>query len=93
MDIDGPTGGFNLHAAFATANLAMKTIATRLQDRREPQNDRRPPQNDRRPPQNDRRPPQNDRREPQSDRRPPQNDRRSSYAPLQNVLPRKKHQN
>ena len=28
LDIDGPTGGFNLTAAFATARLAVKTIAT-----------------------------------------------------------------
>ncbi len=28
LDIDGPTGGFNLTAAFATARLAIKTIAT-----------------------------------------------------------------
>ena len=27
MDIDGPTGGFNLHAAFATARLAIASIA------------------------------------------------------------------
>ncbi|MDD4734916.1 MAG: aminoacetone oxidase family FAD-binding enzyme [Kiritimatiellae bacterium] len=27
MDMDGPTGGFNLHAAFATARLAMRSIA------------------------------------------------------------------
>ena len=27
LDIDGPTGGFNLTAAFATARLAVKTIA------------------------------------------------------------------
>ena len=27
MDVDGPTGGFNLHAAFATARLAMRSIA------------------------------------------------------------------
>jgi predicted Rossmann fold flavoprotein len=29
MDIDGPTGGYNLHAAFATAQLAMETIKKR----------------------------------------------------------------
>ena len=28
LDIDGPTGGFNLTAAFATARLAVKAIAT-----------------------------------------------------------------
>jgi predicted flavoprotein YhiN len=28
MDIDGPTGGYNLTAAFATARLAINTIAT-----------------------------------------------------------------
>lgn len=27
MDVDGPTGGFNLHAAFATARLAVADIA------------------------------------------------------------------
>ena len=27
LDIDGPTGGYNLHAAFATARLAMASIA------------------------------------------------------------------
>lgn len=27
MDVDGPTGGFNLHAAFATARLAIRSIA------------------------------------------------------------------
>lgn len=26
MDVDGPTGGYNLHAAFATAQLAMQAI-------------------------------------------------------------------
>jgi predicted flavoprotein YhiN len=30
MDVDGPTGGYNLHAAFATARLAVDTIATQL---------------------------------------------------------------
>ena len=29
IDIDGPTGGFNLHAAFATARLAISTIAAK----------------------------------------------------------------
>ena len=29
MDIDGPTGGYNLHAAFATAQLAMQAIKKR----------------------------------------------------------------
>ena len=29
MDIDGPTGGFNLHAAFATARLAITAIAAK----------------------------------------------------------------
>lgn len=28
MDVDGPTGGYNLTLAFATANLAVKSIAT-----------------------------------------------------------------
>jgi len=27
MDVDGPTGGFNLHAAFATARLAVHSVA------------------------------------------------------------------
>ncbi|MBO4345128.1 MAG: aminoacetone oxidase family FAD-binding enzyme [Victivallales bacterium] len=27
MDVDGPTGGFNLHAAFSTARLAVNSIA------------------------------------------------------------------
>ncbi len=30
MDIDGPTGGYNLQAAFSTARLAMDSIAKRL---------------------------------------------------------------
>ena len=30
LDVDGPTGGFNLHAAFATAHLAVKAIAESL---------------------------------------------------------------
>ena len=30
MDIDGPTGGYNLHAAFASARLAIKSIAEKL---------------------------------------------------------------
>lgn len=29
LDVDGPTGGYNLHAAFATAHLAMQAIAAR----------------------------------------------------------------
>lgn len=29
MDVDGPTGGYNLHAAFATARLAVGNIAQR----------------------------------------------------------------
>jgi len=29
LDIDGPTGGYNLHAAFASARLAVKSIAGR----------------------------------------------------------------
>ena len=29
MDIDGPTGGFNLHAAFATGRLAVMSIAAK----------------------------------------------------------------
>lgn len=29
MDVDGPTGGFNLHAAFATARLAVTSIAAK----------------------------------------------------------------
>lgn len=30
LDIDGDTGGYNLHAAFATANLAARALASRL---------------------------------------------------------------
>ena len=30
MDIDGPTGGYNLHAAFATARLAVNEISRRI---------------------------------------------------------------
>jgi len=30
MDVDGPTGGYNLHAAFATANLAVHSVAHTL---------------------------------------------------------------
>jgi len=30
IDIDGPTGGYNLHAAFATARLAVKSICQAL---------------------------------------------------------------
>ncbi len=30
MDVDGPTGGYNLHAAFATAQLAVAAIAANL---------------------------------------------------------------
>lgn len=30
LDIDGPTGGYNLHAAFATAKLAVEAVAARL---------------------------------------------------------------
>lgn len=30
MDVDGPTGGYNLHAAFSTARLAVASIARRL---------------------------------------------------------------
>jgi len=30
LDIDGPTGGYNLHAAFATARLAVSDIARKL---------------------------------------------------------------
>lgn len=31
LDIDGPTGGYNLHAAFASARLAIRTITGKLQ--------------------------------------------------------------
>ncbi len=31
LDIDGPTGGYNLHAAFASARLAIQNIAGKLQ--------------------------------------------------------------
>ncbi|MBR0458510.1 MAG: aminoacetone oxidase family FAD-binding enzyme [Victivallales bacterium] len=30
LDIDGPTGGYNLHAAFATARLAIASLAQKL---------------------------------------------------------------
>jgi predicted flavoprotein YhiN len=30
LDIDGPSGGYNLQAAFSTARLAMDAIAKRL---------------------------------------------------------------
>ena len=30
LDVDGPTGGFNLHAAFATARLAVEAAAARV---------------------------------------------------------------
>jgi predicted flavoprotein YhiN len=33
MDVDGPTGGYNLHAAFATARLAVSTIASEASGR------------------------------------------------------------
>ena len=29
LDVDGPTGGYNLHAAFATARLAIQSMAAR----------------------------------------------------------------
>ena len=32
LDIDGPTGGYNLSLAFATANLAVESIAASLRD-------------------------------------------------------------
>ena len=49
MDVDGPTGGYNLHAAFATARLAVQAIAGRAtrpqgdRDRRETHERREPP--------------------------------------------------
>ena len=46
MDIDGPTGGFNLHAAFATARLAVSAIAAKCgkgPKRPFAPNDRQPP--------------------------------------------------
>jgi predicted Rossmann fold flavoprotein len=33
MDVDGPTGGYNLHAAFATAQLAVDAVAAKLDAR------------------------------------------------------------
>jgi predicted Rossmann fold flavoprotein len=33
MDVDGPSGGYNLHAAFATATLAVKAIAGKSEKR------------------------------------------------------------
>ncbi len=35
LDIDGPTGGYNLHAAFATARLAIKEIVRRIKGQQE----------------------------------------------------------
>lgn len=32
MDVDGPTGGYNLHAAFASARLAIQSIAEKSQN-------------------------------------------------------------
>ena len=42
LDIDGPTGGYNLHAAFATAHLAIAHLARNLQSTSAPRtrNDR-----------------------------------------------------
>jgi len=45
MDVDGPTGGFNLQAAFSTARLAMRSIAgegasPEAMIRRKPENER-----------------------------------------------------
>lgn len=37
MDIDGPTGGYNLHAAFATARLALASIAHHPKQHARPQ--------------------------------------------------------
>ena len=34
LDIDGPTGGYNLTLAFATARLAVESIAERLEPAR-----------------------------------------------------------
>ena len=34
LDIDGPTGGYNLTLAFATARLAVESIAVSLQRRK-----------------------------------------------------------
>ena len=36
LDIDGPTGGYNLHAAFATAHLAIRSLAQSLKQRPAP---------------------------------------------------------
>ena len=45
MDVDGPTGGFNLHAAFSTARLAVTSIAAkRLPPKKEPRNATAPSQ-------------------------------------------------
>lgn len=35
MDVDGPTGGYNLHAAFATARLAISSICGKAPAKRE----------------------------------------------------------
>ncbi|MDT8390361.1 MAG: aminoacetone oxidase family FAD-binding enzyme [Lentisphaeria bacterium] len=36
LDIDGPTGGFNLHAAFATATLAARAVAAGTEGKKKP---------------------------------------------------------
>ena len=36
MDIDGPTGGYNLHAAFATARLAIASMVHRPKPQSKP---------------------------------------------------------
>ena len=36
LDIDGPTGGYNLHSAFATARLAVAEIARRIKGQAKP---------------------------------------------------------
>lgn len=42
MDVDGPTGGYNLHAAFATAQLAMQAIKKRCPNTVAPTRNRGP---------------------------------------------------
>ncbi|MBQ7177259.1 MAG: NAD(P)/FAD-dependent oxidoreductase, partial [Victivallales bacterium] len=42
MDIDGPTGGYNLHAAFATARLAIAEITRRIKGKQSKPNQSAP---------------------------------------------------
>lgn len=56
LDIDGPTGGYNLHAAFASARLAIRTICGKLKpppelkiQKARPDGSRKPPNTGRAP--------------------------------------------